>query len=160
MLVWIPDLRKPVYGPECPVFEWSARSCGFNILIPDNHAVQYTDESGIQVSGIQMVTAFGCLLSRMNENSLPLELCEERKSEFLRDFGWLFDLRHPGKKVNYFWMFLFVVVGSPPRTHSIMKRSMDDLTFNWKLNKYIRHYQTFISPLTEWMWPFSYQTTC
>ena len=34
----------------------TAKSCDFTIWIPDNHTVHYSDESGIQVFGIQMVT--------------------------------------------------------------------------------------------------------
>ena len=46
----------PVYGLKCLVFEWSAKSFDFTILIPGTHTVQYSDESGIKVFGIQMVT--------------------------------------------------------------------------------------------------------
>ena len=52
-------LKKPVYGPKCPVFEQSVKSCDFTIWIPDTHTVWYSDESGIQVFSIQMVTVFG-----------------------------------------------------------------------------------------------------
>ena len=52
--------KKPVYGPRCPVFKWSAKSCDFTISIPNTHTVQYSDESGIQVFSIQMVTVFEC----------------------------------------------------------------------------------------------------
>ena len=37
-------------------FEWSAKSSDFTIWIPDTHAVRYSDESGIQIFCIQMVT--------------------------------------------------------------------------------------------------------
>ena len=42
MVVWKPDCQKPVYGPKCPVFKWSAKSCDFFIWILDNHTVQYS----------------------------------------------------------------------------------------------------------------------
>ena len=38
-----------------PVFEWSAKSLDFTFWIPDTHTVWYSDQSGIQVFGIQMV---------------------------------------------------------------------------------------------------------
>ena len=56
IVVWKLDQKKPVYGPKCLVFEWSAKSCDFTIWIPDTHTVRYSDESDIQVFGIQMVT--------------------------------------------------------------------------------------------------------
>ena len=34
--------KKPVYGPNCPAFEWSTKSHDFTILIPDTHTVQYS----------------------------------------------------------------------------------------------------------------------
>ena len=52
--------KKPVYGPKSPVFEWSAKSHDFTTWIPDTHTVQYSDESGIQVFGTQMVTSVLC----------------------------------------------------------------------------------------------------
>ena len=52
-----PGLKKPVYGPKCLAFKWSAKSGGFTIWIPDIHTV-HNDESGIQVFGIQMVTVY------------------------------------------------------------------------------------------------------
>ena len=58
MVVWKPDWKKPVHGPKCLVFEWSAKSPDFAIWIPDTHAVWYSDESGIQVFSIQMVMNF------------------------------------------------------------------------------------------------------
>ena len=45
-------------GPKCLVFKWSAKSCDFDISIPDTHTVWYSDESGIQVFGIQMVIVY------------------------------------------------------------------------------------------------------
>ena len=39
---------------KCPVFKWSAKSCDFTIWKQDTYIVQYLDESGIQVSSIQM----------------------------------------------------------------------------------------------------------
>ena len=51
-------LKKPVYAPKCQVLEWSPKSHDFTIWKPDNHTVQYSDESGIQVLFIQMVTVF------------------------------------------------------------------------------------------------------
>ena len=58
MVVWKPDRKKPVIGSKCPVFKWSPKSCDFTIWIPDTHSVRYSDESGIQVFGILMVTVF------------------------------------------------------------------------------------------------------
>ena len=58
-------LKKPVNGPKCPVFKWSAKSRDLVISIPDTHTVWYSDESGFQVFSIQMVTVlvlFGRLL--------------------------------------------------------------------------------------------------
>ena len=49
-------LKKPDYGPKCPVFEWSDKSRDFTIWIPDTHTVWYSDESVIQVFSIQMAT--------------------------------------------------------------------------------------------------------
>ena len=51
-------LRKPVYGPKCPVFEWSAKPLNFTIWILGTNIVRYSAELGIQVIGIQMVTVF------------------------------------------------------------------------------------------------------
>ena len=56
MVFWKPDFKKPIYGPKCPVFEWSAKSHDFTIWILETHTVWYSDESGIKVLGIQMVT--------------------------------------------------------------------------------------------------------
>ena len=36
-------LKKPIYGPKCWVFEWSAKSFDLTIWIPDTHSVQYLD---------------------------------------------------------------------------------------------------------------------
>ena len=43
------------------VFEWSAKSRDFTIWIPDNHTIQYSGESSIQVFSIQMVTVLKTL---------------------------------------------------------------------------------------------------
>ena len=48
MVVWKPDWKKPVYGPKCLVFDWSAKSRYFTIWIPDTHT------AGIQMFGIQI----------------------------------------------------------------------------------------------------------
>ena len=56
MVVWKSVLKKPVYGPKCLVFEWSAKARDFTIWIPVTHTVQNSDESDIRVFGIQMVT--------------------------------------------------------------------------------------------------------
>ena len=48
--------NKPVYGPKCLVFKWSAKSGDFTIWILDTQEVRYLDEFGIKVFGIQMVT--------------------------------------------------------------------------------------------------------
>ena len=42
MVVWKQDWKKPVYGPKCPVFEWSAKSRDFTTWIPDTHTVLYS----------------------------------------------------------------------------------------------------------------------
>ena len=47
MVVWKPDQKKPVYGPKCPVIEWSAKSRNFTIWITDTQTVRY---SGVQYS--------------------------------------------------------------------------------------------------------------
>ena len=52
MVVWKPDWKKPGYGPKCSVFDWSR---DFTIWILETHTVWYSDESSIQVFGIQMV---------------------------------------------------------------------------------------------------------
>ena len=49
-------LKKPINGPKWPVFEWSTKSRDFTIWIPDTFTVWYSDESGIQMFGILMVT--------------------------------------------------------------------------------------------------------
>ena len=41
-------LKKPLQGPKCPVFEWSAKSCDFTIRILYTHTVWYSNESSIQ----------------------------------------------------------------------------------------------------------------
>ena len=41
--------KQPYVVRSLPFEYWT-------IWIPDNHSVQYSDKSGIQVSGIQMVT--------------------------------------------------------------------------------------------------------
>ena len=52
---WSENLtEKPVYAPKCLVFELSAKSHDFTILIPDTPTVRYSDESSIQVFGIQV----------------------------------------------------------------------------------------------------------
>ena len=43
MVVWKQDCKKPVYGQKWQVFEWSAKSCGYTIWIPDTHTVWYSD---------------------------------------------------------------------------------------------------------------------
>ena len=53
MVVWKPDWKRPV-APKCPVIKWSANSRDFTIWILDTHS----DESGIQVFGIQMLAVF------------------------------------------------------------------------------------------------------
>ena len=40
----------------CLVVKWSAKSRDFTIWILDTHTVRYSDESSLQVFGIQMVT--------------------------------------------------------------------------------------------------------
>ena len=44
------ELKKPVYGPKCPVFEWSAKSPDFTIWMPDTHSIWYSDKSGVRYS--------------------------------------------------------------------------------------------------------------
>ena len=56
MVVWKLDWKRPVCGPKCQVFEWSAKWRDLTIWILDTHTVWYSDESGIHVFGIQMVT--------------------------------------------------------------------------------------------------------
>ena len=58
-----PKWKKPVYGPKCPIFKWSAMSPDFTIWIPDTQSIWYSDESGIWVSSIQMVTVIECQIS-------------------------------------------------------------------------------------------------
>ena len=33
-------LKKPVYGPKCPAFKWSAKSCDFTIQTPILSGIQ------------------------------------------------------------------------------------------------------------------------
>ena len=40
--------KKPDYGPKCPVFKWSAKSCDFTIWNPNTQIL----------SGIQMITVY------------------------------------------------------------------------------------------------------
>ena len=51
MVVWKPDhgLFMVQNKGLHPVFVWSTKSCDFTIWIPDNHTVQCSDESGLQV---------------------------------------------------------------------------------------------------------------
>ena len=49
-------LKKPVYGTKCLAFKWSAKSYHFIILILETRTVWYSDQSGIQVFGVQMET--------------------------------------------------------------------------------------------------------
>ena len=49
-------LKIACWWSKCMVFEWSAKSRDLTIWILDTHTVGYSDESGIQVFGIQMVT--------------------------------------------------------------------------------------------------------
>ena len=51
-------LKKPVYGPKCLVFQWSAESLDFTLWNLDTHTVRYSDESGFQVFSVQMVTVY------------------------------------------------------------------------------------------------------
>ena len=51
---------NPVF--KCSVFIWSAKSYDFTIWIQYTHTVWYSDESGIQVFSIQMVTVFQNLI--------------------------------------------------------------------------------------------------
>ena len=62
MVVWKADYKKPGCGPKCLEFEWSAKSYDLTIWIPDTHTVGFSDESGIQVSGIQIVTLYQSVL--------------------------------------------------------------------------------------------------
>ena len=70
MVVWKLDWKKPVYGPKCTLFEWAAKSRDFTIWIPDNQTVRYSDESGIQVLGIQMVSVFDLSGFKNTQNEL------------------------------------------------------------------------------------------
>ena len=54
MGVWKPDW-KSLFMAQNVVFKWSAMSHDFAIWIPDTH-LQFLEEFGIQVLGIQMVT--------------------------------------------------------------------------------------------------------
>ena len=47
MVVWKPNWKKPVDGPKCLVFEWSAKSGDLSIWIPYTHTVRY---SGVRYS--------------------------------------------------------------------------------------------------------------
>ena len=57
MVVWKPYWKKPVYGPKCPVFKMSAKSCDFTSWIPDTHTVWYSDESGIQMVTVLLLVS-------------------------------------------------------------------------------------------------------
>ena len=74
MLVWKPDWKKPVHGPKCQVFEWSAKSSDFTIWISDTHDVWYSDKSGIQMSGIQMsgIQMSGIQMVTVSSNNLHI----------------------------------------------------------------------------------------
>ena len=41
------SVKKPDYGPKCPVFEWSTKSHDFTVWIPDTHTVWYSDSVAI-----------------------------------------------------------------------------------------------------------------
>ena len=56
MVVWKPEWKKPVNGPKCPVFEWSAKSLYFTIWISDTQIFQYSNKFSIQLFSIQIVT--------------------------------------------------------------------------------------------------------
>ena len=57
-------LKKPIYCPKCPVIKWSIKSHDFTIWILNTHTVQFSDESGIQVFGIQLVTVLSIICFR------------------------------------------------------------------------------------------------
>ena len=57
MMIGKPDWKYPVYGLQCPEFEWS---CDLTIWLPDAYTVQYSDESCIMVFNNQMVTVYFC----------------------------------------------------------------------------------------------------
>ena len=65
-------LKKPKC-PKYPVFEWSAKLCDLIIWIPDTHTVGFSDESSIQVFGIQMVTV---VKATINQNKLIIFIFE------------------------------------------------------------------------------------
>ena len=49
MVVWKPHWKKPIYGPKCLVFKWSAKSCNFTTWIPDTQTVRLEDSIGIWI---------------------------------------------------------------------------------------------------------------
>ena len=48
-------LKKPVYGPKCPAFKWFVKSRDYHLNTKHLYS-PVSDESGIQVFSIQMVT--------------------------------------------------------------------------------------------------------
>ena len=61
--------------PKQPYVVWSLPFEYWTIWIPDKHSVRYSDESGIRVSGIQMVTVLK-IVEWNNEPELFLKLGE------------------------------------------------------------------------------------
>ena len=81
-VVWKPDWKKPVNGPKCPVFKWSAKSCDFTVWKPDTHTVRYSDESGIQVFGIQMVIVHIIVILKLKSITLKIRKAISGKQIF------------------------------------------------------------------------------
>ena len=52
MVVWKPGWKNPVYGPKCPVFEWSSKSCDchLNTVHPYCPVFRCIWYSGVQYS--------------------------------------------------------------------------------------------------------------
>ena len=81
MFVWKLDRKKPVYGPKCPVCESSAKSCDSTIWTLDTHTVWYSDESGIQVSVIQIQVSV--IQIQVSGIQMVTVLCEPTLKPFL-----------------------------------------------------------------------------
>ena len=65
-------LKKPVNGPKCQEFKWSAESHDFTNRLPDTHSVQYSDEISIQVLGIQTYDSDGYSITRKSDYAIRI----------------------------------------------------------------------------------------
>ena len=167
MVVWKLDWKKPVCGPKCQAFEWSAKSHDFTVWIPFTHTVQYLDESCIQVFGIQMVTV-SCLPSwndkiyGMSQKSL---FSGDLKSDLSKSRNiWKTNFLKIGFKMVHFskdWAIAFLRCGL---NHLKTKPFKIQTFLSGFSNGFLTKWRLFVRNSNGWAYgfqiPFQIQTIC